>query len=622
MIGTTITSQLTTQRRPFMLLGSLVMTIILLMTESGFGHETSNNQLQDFESHDSNHQDHGEDDGTSHRQLQFNSYDPKILLGKLELARAKFMEKLAEDYGQENVKPLFETIIDGTPQSIARKVFEASPLSWDRMKRKVAMKLLTAQVNQEPQSFVWATGGHSASAGHGNLFNQSYTAILDVAGTPIFDAVGLKFTAKRHAMGSTSCGMEINCCIKEVFGLDTDVLSWDYGMTTGWDKSKTELYFHRAALLPNRPALVTFFIDDSKDVLLSMESLGLAVFSINAESVELAVPNTAGKTQEEIDLMPPHIRYFRCDKGIEIQDPCDFEFKYTILPNNDPCNERRGRVGWHPGWKWHALYGNLLTLFWIEIIDDALQEIMRLGSDPRALLTNLEVQAAREIQPMMSKNISNIKYVCDELDSIKDIPNEIIYWSPNYCHTARLPSEIRYQGILTESQEKGGYHQYDHGYKLDQVVGKANDQMPLTWDPDLYQEFCTNYELVNDHQDFFTVNSFGWSTLVLPNPAEKAYYGVSGSSNPLMGYISLCLAGCGWGCPDGVLDTDRLRMGTKFSMTVNHVPVQNYTGFRDCVFLKHANGHKWEANDDGLFEISAKTENAGDYARISTIVIW
>ena len=171
--------------------------------------------------------------GKGNNKNKNKNYHTSKLSEKFQVAKAKFMEKLTEDYGPENVPHLFQTTTEeGDAVSIARRVFEGTSTSWSRMKRKVAMKILQAQIQEEHQPFVWATGGHSAAAGHGNLFNESYTAILELGSLPIFEAVGMNFSARNYAMGGTSSGMEIASCVKEVFGVDFDVLSWDYGMTT------------------------------------------------------------------------------------------------------------------------------------------------------------------------------------------------------------------------------------------------------------------------------------------------------------------------------------------------------------------------------------------------------
>jgi hypothetical protein len=71
-------------------------------------------------------------------------------------------------------------------------------------------------------------------------------------------------------------------------------------------------------------------------------------------------------------------------------------------------------------------------------------------------------------------------------------------------HGPRLPAEIRFKGILTESEIKGGYGNYDEGFEL-KAVQKTHDPdkpMPLVWDADLYQGFCTKYrvEIDNVHE--------------------------------------------------------------------------------------------------------------------------
>jgi hypothetical protein len=51
--------------------------------------------------------------------------------------------------------------------------------------------------------FVWATGGHSAAAGHGNLYNESYTAFLERAIKDVFGSIGIEFIGRNYAMGGT-----------------------------------------------------------------------------------------------------------------------------------------------------------------------------------------------------------------------------------------------------------------------------------------------------------------------------------------------------------------------------------------------------------------------------------
>lgn len=85
-----------------------------------------------------------------------------------------------------------------------------------------------------------------------------------------------------------------------------------------------------------------------------MDDLGAATFTMNVnELIEEAVPDTEGKTQAEIDAMPPYVRSFKCGKRIEQGDPTCSDSKYTNLsdvPKEDFwCNDW-GHASWHPGW--------------------------------------------------------------------------------------------------------------------------------------------------------------------------------------------------------------------------------------------------------------------------------
>jgi hypothetical protein len=78
--------------------------------------------------------------------------------------------------------------------------------------------------------YVWVTGGHSAAAGHGNLYNESYTAFMERDLKDIFGSIGIDFEGRNYAMGGTASAAEMAMCWEEIFGADADFFSWDYGM--------------------------------------------------------------------------------------------------------------------------------------------------------------------------------------------------------------------------------------------------------------------------------------------------------------------------------------------------------------------------------------------------------
>ena len=185
-------------------------------------------------------------------------------------ARDRLLDKLKKDYGD-----YFEPIFVDTENGGYRPFKPSNDVSMDRLKRKLKIKVLSMQKklkNQDsdfhgcdcshgrdqsfrikqvleldtddesmlfegmeegkPQYFekyIWATGGHSASAGHGNLFNESYTAYMESDLKDVFGSIGIDFEGRNYAMGGTASATIVSMCWKEIFGGDVDFFSWDYG---------------------------------------------------------------------------------------------------------------------------------------------------------------------------------------------------------------------------------------------------------------------------------------------------------------------------------------------------------------------------------------------------------
>ena len=297
-----------------------------------------------------------QDRKTGQQQQQRDLQTTAAMREKFQMEKAKFYEKLQMNYG-EYMEALFvadHPTIPDQKTSIGRITFmTAVPnanVSWTRLVRKMAIKIADAQETK----FVWATGGHSASAGHGNLFEESYTNVLDVAAAPIFQSVGIDFHARSYAMGGTASGLEIAACAKEVFGTDVDLVAWDYGMCDGRDYNRFEFYARRVALIPTMPAVVA--LNPSKDtgrtgVMEHMTNLGMTALAMNNKALTdrfAALPNCAEVDQETIDGLPKYLKYFQCSGGVENGEVCG-EHKWTFT-GDDVCEKRKFRTSWHPGW--------------------------------------------------------------------------------------------------------------------------------------------------------------------------------------------------------------------------------------------------------------------------------
>jgi hypothetical protein len=259
------------------------------------------------------------------------------------------------------------------------------------------------------------------------------------------------------------------------------------------------------------------------------------------------------------------------------------------------------------------LSGNLIALTLSFVVEDALHELISAKSDP-GFLDKLRSDEEADFKFFMS---SDLPKSSEQLNLPEDIDRELVLRGPNFCHTARLPAEIRHLGILTESSMIGA-DSYDKGlHATTSWEFQGDGSMPLVYDP-IQRQVCP-IPLNKDYKDFFVVHShYGWSQLTLPNDAEMKAYGTGA---PLRGIIAICF-NCNWGkCPKGNLIGEDIELGTG-EMEVNGIKVSNFTKFDTCRFLLNEGGHTWKPNSDGRFAIRAKANEEHSYILFSNFVIW
>lgn len=102
--------------------------------------------------------------------------------------------------------------------------------------------------------------GTSVTAGHDNLFEESYPLVFGRALQPVFEAAGIDLVVRNHAMGNNPA-IPSAFCVGAQLGEDTDVAVWEFGMMVGGPLMlpHIELWLRNALALPRRPALM--FLD-------------------------------------------------------------------------------------------------------------------------------------------------------------------------------------------------------------------------------------------------------------------------------------------------------------------------------------------------------------------------
>jgi hypothetical protein len=261
------------------------------------------------------------------------------------------------------------------------------------------------------------------------------------------------------------------------------------------------------------------------------------------------------------------------------------------------------------------MHGNLLALHLSFVLEDSLSELISAKSDP-AFPDKLRADEDTDFTLFMNRTLPN---TANNMGLPYDIDRELFFRGPNFCHTARLPAEIRHLGILTESSKVG-----EDSYDMGTQIGKARKSslgdgpMPLVYDPGSIQN-CP-VPVNKDRKDAFYVNNYyDWSQLTLPNDAEMKAYG---TGEPLRGVLAVCFVECSWGkCPKGNLITEDFKLGTA-EMEVNGIKVSGFSKLGKCAFLRHDEGHIWKPNSNGRFDFRARALESKSYIRFSTFAIW
>jgi hypothetical protein len=370
-----------------------------------------------------------------------------------------------------------------------------------------------------------------------------------------------------------------------------------------------ENYFSHAAIHPNHPAMVALnFGGDGRPELVSLfEENGLPIMYMSEPEVAkvlAAVPDTLGLNQEQIDNMPPFVRYFKCENSIETGEPGCGWFKFTP----DHCGDRRFRTSWHPGWKWHGTFGNMITLSLTEMLEDALKYLLEketyVADD---LLDQLRSEEDEEYQKFFASNITEHGRtgILPE-DQLDGLDMSLVLRTRPICHTCRLPAMSRYLGLTTETPPGDMLH-YPMGFALEEAKLQADDnsKMKLVWDAG--QRQVCEIPLNQDHKDYY---------LVTPQ-----HYG---TGEPYKGLVMVTMTGCYWGeCTPGEIREDGYASGT-LEMEINGVKVTSATVASESHFVRHGDRELFfPPNDQGRFEIRVKVNGAEtEFARFSAFVIW
>jgi len=241
--------------------------------------------------------------------------------------------------------------------------------SFQGLVRRVLHALITND------SFTVILGGHSAAAGHGNHFKQSYIMQFHKIMEPVFDLLGVPLLSRNVAQGGLGT-LQHSLGFRDMYGEDIDVLIWDSGMTEGRDIKAVDIFYRQGLISGKR---VPYILDGggSQGV--------ISFYNVNANADVGAIGSGMVGISECVDEMqceklPYATRYMRCSeevvslcKGNRFHSNCWVE-RDDVKPEKNQKEKPGSQVSWHPGFRVHQIEGRILAFTVLRAIKQGLEK--------------------------------------------------------------------------------------------------------------------------------------------------------------------------------------------------------------------------------------------------------
>lgn len=556
-------------------------------------------------------------------------------------ANLKYRATLEEQYGNF-ANAIFQR------SAVLEQITSTSELSQERLKRKLKIKLIEAKLKGEKTKFTFGIGGHSIASAHGNLFSQNYGAVLEKNIKPIFESLDIDFYAKNYAFSGMFSAPEYAMCLNAIFGNELDSLVWDFAITDGRLTWYYELYAQRAGVHPGHPILFSF---DPKHKALDgyLEEAGMGRFLMIPDTSSF--PKSDELEESELMKLPNGVRYYQC--GVEKELCQENKWNTSIAC---PDEDYKGQVPWHTGFKTHMLQGHLLTVFFIETLLDVLDEF-----DLDSTM-NIDDNADSKEKILLSKDNSGIEHLysleAKDRDAFRSSlpPNNFMQWKENldeetyrhlhrsnaFCHIANLPTQARFDGLITESNIEVSYlysgkttYNDQDAYERDDAPGpRPDDNTTLAWltYANNTRDRC-EYAHIDSKDAFMIRNEDKWMAMIVPNNAEnKMYSAVGDDTKDRVGLIILCQQKFLDGHifpPTNMADlVDVLNAtGTVGNIIVNGVRVVRGISIDDeqkrCYLLENESGYQFPSSKTlkGQYEIKIRVKEKGLRLYLSSAIV-
>jgi hypothetical protein len=287
-----------------------------------------------------------------------------------------------------------------------------------------------------------------------------------------------------------------------------------------------------------------------------------------------------------------------------------------------------------------------MALFLMQTLLEAVNEMVSLESESlEALLTRLQKEEDKHYDAISRHNLVDEElrkqmkersgYKFDELPNFEpDIDwYSLLLTGKSLCHTVRLPSQIRYRGLLTESNKTGGpsvygEETYDLGLEIEESKALPNPeatkalQMVYLANEGQRKHKCPLVINPDEKTFFYMQYGDGWREHVIPNAATREAYHYDPSS--MRGIIILVFTICDWDrCPPGFLRAKDYDNGNKWDMKINDVPVTNMTEVgNDAVVVQNDDGFTFPQDSNGGYKLEFHVNEPDYVAKITAIIVF
>mmetsp|Transcript_15996 Transcript_15996/g.23525 ORF Transcript_15996/g.23525 Transcript_15996/m.23525 type:complete len:935 (+) Transcript_15996:62-2866(+) len=244
-------------------------------------------------------------------------------------------------------------------------------------------RLLHAMMTND--TFTVVLGGHSAAAGHGNHFHQSYMMQFHKVLEPIFNRLGVKLITRNIAQGGLGT-LQGALGSGSIYGNEVDVIVWDSSMT---EKSAAHIdLFERQAILGGNRA--PFLLGGDANIMKALhENADADVGQFGSGLIGIAETID----EEQVNTLPWAAQYLKCNAqnndlcrnpNIRFRTKCWVDRPDVTPPTNQKAHPG-GQVGWHPGFRSHQLTGRVLAFTILKALQDAINvwsEVTITGGHP------------------------------------------------------------------------------------------------------------------------------------------------------------------------------------------------------------------------------------------------